>query len=333
MRKTYVPLAPQALVTVTTHFFTFLFVSISMGISVLGIPMAHAQSENDAAQEGMAAIPKPDLSMKVWPETPPGDEDTKLPPEADTSGPDSNRVAGKYVIRLGNVSTPEINIYRPDPKMDNGMSVVICPGGGYYILAYDLEGTEVAQWLNSRGITAVLLKYRVPARENQPRHLAAVQDTQRAISLVRQNAEKWKLNPDKIGVLGFSAGGHAAGMASLLQDNRQYERLDETDNVSCAPNFSVLVYSAYLVDLETGKLTDGLEVPENMGPVFLVHAQDDPVTPLTSLMLATRLKQADIPVEMHLYNEGGHGYGMRKTELSVTHWTELCEKWLSKIAE
>lgn len=288
------------------------------------------QSQQDPA-EGMAALPAPQQTLNLWPDTPPGDKELDLPPESDTSGPDSNRVAGKYVIRLGNVSTPQIAIYRPEPELDTGRSIVICPGGGYHILAYDLEGTEVAQWLNRQGITGIVLKYRVPAREDQPRWLAAVQDTQRAISLVRQHATEWKLNPQSIGVLGFSAGGHAAGMASLLQNNRKYDAIDDVDEFSCAPNYAILVYPAYLFNPETGKMQEGLTIPESMGPMFLVHAQDDPVTPLTSLGLATELKKHDIPVEMHLYHQGGHGYGLRKTELPVTHWTDRCESWLEAI--
>lgn len=291
-----------------------------------------AVTDGQETAEGMEAIPQPDTTLNLWPAKPPG-ETAEFPAEADTSGPESNRVAGKYVIRLGNVSTPQLAIYRPPADRDTGMSVVICPGGGYHILAYDLEGTEVAQWLNEQGITGIVLKYRVPARPEQPRWQAAVQDVQRAISTVRNHAKQWNLNPDQIGVLGFSAGGHAAGMASLLQEDRKYESTDTIDQQPCSPNFAVLVYPAYLFDAETGKLSNGLTIPDGMGPMFLVHAQDDPVTPMTSLLLATELKKKDVPVELHLYNEGGHGYGLRKTQLPVTHWTELCEPWLKKLQQ
>lgn len=296
-------------------------------------PRQEAPQEPAPPTEGMDALPPPTETLQLWPSQPPGDQETKLPPEADQSNADSRRVAGKYVIRLGNVSKPELAIYRPAADKDTCQSVIICPGGGYHILAYDLEGTEVAQWLNTQGITGIVLKYRVPARADQPRWQAAVQDVQRAISTVRHNAAGWNLDPDKIGVLGFSAGGHAAGMASLLQNNRKYEPQDAIDEQSCAPNFSVLIYPAYLVDAETGQMNDELAIPDAMGPVFLVHAWDDPVTPLTSIVLAAELKKKEVPVELHLYNKGGHGYGMRKTELPVSRWTELCEPWLQDLGK
>lgn len=266
--------------------------------------------------------------IRLWPGTPPGDENVKLGEESDTSGPDSRQVAGKHVIRLGNVSTPILEVYRADSAKASGASVIICPGGGHSILAYDLEGTEVAEWLQSIGVTAFVLKYRVPARPDRPRYEAAVQDGQRAVSIVRSRAAQWSLDPNKIGVLGFSAGGQTAALTALTQD-RLYDSKDATDQVSHRPNFAVLVYPAYLVGKENPtQLQPEVTVDKNSPPMFLVHAWDDPVTPQSSLQLASALKSAGITAELHLFDRGGHGYGMRPTELPVTHWPKLCEDWL-----
>lgn len=267
--------------------------------------------------------------IKLWPSTPPGDENLTLPEEADTSGPDSRNVAGKSVIRLGNVSTPTLEIYRPDPAIASGTSIVICPGGGHSILAYDLEGTEVAEWLQSIGVTAFVLKYRVPARPDRARHEADVQDGQRAVSIVRSQAAEWSLDPDRIGVLGFSAGGQTAALTALTT-SRTYESVDQVDQASHVPNFAVLIYPAYLVTGESPpKLQPEVTVSKDSPPMFLVHAWDDRVTPQSSIQLASALKEAGVPAELHLFDRGGHGYGMRPTELPVTQWPKLCEAWLN----
>lgn len=267
--------------------------------------------------------------IRLWPATPPGDADVKLGEEADTSGPDARQVAGKHVIRLGNVSTPTLEIYKPDPAIASGTSVIICPGGGHSILAYDLEGTEVAEWLQGIGVTAFVLKYRVPARPDRPRHEAAVQDGQRAVSMVRSRAAEWSLDPDKIGVLGFSAGGQTAALTALSK-SRSYEQIDEIDQASAVPNFAILVYPAYLVTKDSPpKLQPEVTVDKDSPPMFLVHAWDDPVTPQSSIQLASALKDAGVRSELHLFDRGGHGYGMRPTEVPVTRWPVLCEAWLN----
>jgi acetyl esterase/lipase len=251
-----------------------------------------------------------------------------LPPESDTSTEKSDLVAGRTVIRLGNVSQPQMAIYRPSKPSRHRAAVVICPGGGYHILAYDLEGTEVAEWLVERGITAIVLKYRVPARPGPDRWKAAVIDTQRALSLARQHAEQWNLDPTKIGVLGFSAGGHAAAVVSS-DHGRQYQGVDDADQHSCRPDFSCLIYPGYLV--EDDQLSPLLSKGGQYPPTFLVHAQDDPVTALSSLTFATHLQKLGVPVELHLYREGGHGYGLRRTEFPVTRWTEPANDWLERL--
>lgn len=266
--------------------------------------------------------------IPIWPATPPGDEGLEMAAEQDTSGPDGRTVAGKQVIRLGNVAIPTLEVYQPEQGQANGTAVVICPGGGHRILAYDLEGTEVAQWLQSIGVTAFVLKYRVPAREGRPLWHAAVQDAQRAMSFVRANAKQWSLNPKRIGILGFSAGGQTAALASLLKQ-RQYEAIDEVDKTSLRPDFSVLIYPAYLVEKGAeNQLVDDVTVTDGAPPMFLAHAWDDGVTPQSSIQLASALKQVGVKAELHLFDRGGHGYGMRPTEDPVTHWPKLCARWM-----
>lgn len=273
------------------------------------------------------------LVVDLWPGKPPGDTAT-LPPEADTTKPTDGQVAGKRVMRIGNVATPQLHIYQPAPDKATGAAVVICPGGGHHILAWDLEGTEVAEWLNTLGVTGIVLKYRVPARDKDRRWFAAVQDAQRAVSLVRSRATEWKLDPKRLGVCGFSAGGETAGRAALAQE-RFYDRVDVVDDQSHRPDFAMLIYPAYFVEKdEKGKdlprLRSDLTVTEKAPPMFLVHAFNDPVTPQSSLLLASRLKEVGVPAEVHIYPTGGHGYGLRHTSEAVTQWNLRAGQWLAE---
>jgi acetyl esterase/lipase len=266
------------------------------------------------------------LVLDLWPGKPPG-ETKELPPEADQTKPDDKLIAGRRIIKLGNVSTPQIAIYKPTIARDTGAAVVICPGGGHHILAYDLEGTEVAEWLNSIGVTAIVLKYRVPFRNPDKRWLAAVQDGQRAMSLARHNAEKWRLT--RIGILGFSAGGELAGLVSLFPQERQYKTVDDMDKVSSRPDFAILIYAGNFVDKETGKMRDYVKVTKDAPPMFFVHAFDDNVSPLNSLLLAAELKKVGVSAEVHVFAHGGHGYGLRHVDgQPVTDWPKPCEAWL-----
>jgi acetyl esterase/lipase/rhodanese-related sulfurtransferase len=265
-------------------------------------------------------------SINVWPGKAPG-EVKDLPPESDISKPGQGLVAGKPVIRLGNVSTPMLAIYRPAKAIDTGAAVVICPGGGHSILAYDLEGTEVAEWLNKIGVTACVLKYRVPARDPKVRYRAAVQDAQRAMSVVRSHATEWGIDAKRIGILGFSAGGEVAGLTALFGTDRLYERSDAIDKISCRPDFAILIYPAYFDD--QGKLREHVRVTKAAPPMFFAHAANDPVTSLNSLLLATELKKAGVPAELHLYATGGHGFGLRpQADKPCTQWPAVCETWL-----
>ncbi len=264
--------------------------------------------------------------IDLWPKVVPGFQ-VESGPERDTSGPDGRPVAGRPVIRLGDVSTPQIHVYQPPAEKRNGASVVICPGGGFNILAWDLEGTEVAEWLNSLGVTAAVLKYRVPTAKHDPKWLPPVQDAQRAISLVRANADKWQLDPQRVGLLGFSAGGSTAAMTAVSSE-RRYAATDAADQSPWRPDFLVLVYPAYLVD-DSGELRKDVPVSKETPPTFLAHAYDDPVTPKSSVEFFLALKNAGVPAELHVYDTGGHGYGLRKTEQPVTLWNERCAEWMA----
>ncbi len=258
----------------------------------------------------------------------PGPGDTKeLGPEADQNKDGKSQVAGKPIIRLGNVSEPEVHFYPAPADKANGTCIIVCPGGGHSILAWDLEGTEVAEWLNTIGVSAAVLKYRVPARTEKPRYIAAVQDAQRALSVVRAKAGDWKFDANKLGILGFSAGGETAALATLLPE-RLYEKVDATDDVAWKPNFSVLIYPAYLVNKEGTSLLEHVKVDDKTPPMFLVHAANDPVVPESSVLLWLELKRHKIPAELHVFSKGGHGYGLRATELPVTNWPTACAAWL-----
>ena len=268
--------------------------------------------------------------ISLWPGTAPG-ETAELPPEGEFTEGGTRYIAGKSIYLVTNVSKPELAIYRPDPANDTGAAVIICPGGAHRLLAYDLEGTEIATWLNTIGITGIVLKYRVPFRNPDFKCLAALQDAQRAISVVRTRAKELGIETSKIGILGFSAGGEVAARASLQYNNRKYEKFDVTDEASCKPDFSLLIYPAYLIN-DSKSLLEELKPTEDAPKTFLVHAWDDPVTPLSSLCLATELKKVKVPCELHLFSAGGHGYGMRHVDgMPVTDWTNQATQWLSKI--
>jgi acetyl esterase/lipase len=267
------------------------------------------------------------VAIPLWPGTPP-DESKQLPPEADEfKSPPDPLIAGRPIIRLGNVSTPTITVYRPDPVKDTGAAVVVFPGGGYYILAMDLEGTEVCEWLNSLGVTAVLLKYRVPGREGRPRYAAALQDAQRAVGLVRQRAQELGVDARRIGVLGFSAGAHLSAALSTQGTLRTYAVIDAADAASCAPNFALLIYPGGFE--KAGNLhPEVVPAKDRTPPTFIAMAGDDPVRVENALTYYLALKQAGVPAEMHLYPTGGHGYGLRRTADDVTTWPDRAADWL-----
>ncbi len=275
-----------------------------------------------------ALASQPPQVIDLWPGTAPGDKGD-IGPERDMTKPTDDLVGGKRVVRLGDVSKPTIAIYRPTPEKNTGTAVVVCPGGGYSILAMDLEGTEVCHWLNSIGVTGVLLKYRVPARAGRPRYAAPLQDAQRAMGIVRSRAREWGINPNRIGVLGFSAGGNLGALLSNDYEERTYPAVDEADDTSCRPDFAILIYPAYLaVKNEPGKLAPELKVTENTPPTFLVQAEDDPVGVENVIYYALALHKAHVSCELHVYPKGGHGYGLRPSKNLVTTWPQRATDWL-----
>jgi acetyl esterase/lipase len=269
-------------------------------------------------------------TLEVWPHEAPGAAANPAP-EGDTTTAKDHLVAGKAVVRIGNVSLPTLTLYTPTGK-STGAAVVVFPGGGYRILAIDLEGTEVCDWLNSAGVTCVLLKYRVPDSGPYPKSAAALQDAQRALGIVRSHAAEWHIDPKRIGVLGFSAGAHLAAALSTHFDKRVYDPIDAADKISCRPDFAVIVYPGYLAIAEQNFAANAdIHPTEQTPPSFIVQAEDDPVHVENSTVYFLALKNAKVPAEMHVYAEGGHGYGLRRTELPVTGWPQLVETWLRTI--
>jgi acetyl esterase/lipase len=271
------------------------------------------------------------VTMPIWPGAAPG-APSNLPAEADMTTAKDGNIAGRPLIRLGNVATPTITLYKAKDGGSPHPAVVVFPGGGYRILAIDLEGTEVCDWLNSAGITCVLLKYRVPGTGPYPKSAAALQDAQRTMGLVRLHAAEWGIDANRVGVLGFSAGGHLSAAISNLYEKRLYDPVDEADKLSCLPDFSVVVYPGYLA-LEEQNFAPNADIKPtaNTPPTFVVQAEDDPVHVENAVVYYMQLKNAKAPAELHVYAQGGHGYGLRRTELPVTAWPLEVEKWLHTI--
>jgi predicted amidohydrolase/acetyl esterase/lipase len=273
------------------------------------------------------------LVQDVWPGKAVGDhghigpERVRAPAEAPTKD-------AKWIT---NVTRPTISVFQPDTANRAGVAILICPGGGYWNLAWDKEGEEVAAWLNTLGITGVVLKYRVPRRPGEPERQpapGALFDAQRAISLVRSQAEKWGIDPERIGVMGFSAGGHLAVMTAISFEKRSYEPIDDVDRLSCRPNFAVVAYPGYILARPgSAVLAESIRIPQGTGPMFLVHASDDDepgAQPEQSLALYRALRDAKVPAELHIYDQGGHGFGVRKTRRPISNWPERCAEWLKQ---
>lgn len=266
--------------------------------------------------------------IELWAGAAPGDKGD-IGEEHDTTKPADNQVAGKSVVRLGDISKPTLTLYRPAPEKDTGVAVMVCPGGGYNILAMDLEGTEVCDWLNSIGVTGVLLKYRVPRREGQPPDpFAPLQDAQRAVSLVRHQAKALGLDPKRIGILGFSAGAHLSATLAANHAKRNYPEVDAADAVSCRPDFTVLIYPGGLTDPKQNNVLRPEVVPvrDVTPPTFIAMTEVDRVE--NAVEYYKGLKVAGISAEMHLYPTGEHGYGLRRTADDVTTWPDRVADWL-----
>lgn len=269
--------------------------------------------------------------ISLWPNGAPGEAGSTWV-EKDNTKPTDNKIAGRPAIRLTDVGNPMITVYTPPKGKSTGAAMIVCPGGGYSILAIDLEGTEICEWLNTLGITAVLLKYRVPVRQGLPRFQPPLQDAQRALGLVRYNAGKWGIDTGKIGIMGFSAGGHLSAVLSTNYQTRTYQPADEADRVSCRPNFVMLVYPAYLTVKEEGdKIAPELHIDSTTSPTLLIQTEDDPVRVESSVYYFLALKKEKVPAEMHLYAKGGHGYGLRNKGNGIDNWPRVAQSWLQTI--
>lgn len=270
------------------------------------------------------------VTVNLWPGTAPG-APANAPAESDTTTATDNLIAGRPLVRLGHVSVPTLTLYTPKGA-NTGIAVVVFPGGGYSILAIDLEGTEVCDWLTSKGITCVLVKYRVPGTGPFPKSDAALQDAQRAVGLVREHAAEWKVDPNRIGVLGFSAGAHLAAAVSTHFEQRLYPPVDAADKLSCRPDFQVIVYPGYLALADKNFAPNAdINPTEKTPPAIIFQAEDDPVHVENATAYFLQLKNAKVPAELHIYAEGGHGYGLRRTALPVTRWPQAVETWLHTI--
>jgi acetyl esterase/lipase len=302
--------------------------------------------------------------VAIWPGTPP-DAAAMVPAGPETVEVSKGLIAGKPVTGVSNVSRPTMTVYSPKGK-NTGIVVVVFPGGGYQGLAIDLEGTEVCDWLTPKGITCVLLKYRVPGEGGYPKPALypksgpypespmALEDAQRTMGLVRFHATEWHIDPHKIGVLGFSAGGHLSAAISTHFAKRLYSAVDDADKESCRPDFAVPIYPGHLslsaaewdakqgaknfvvphpanADKELG-LNPEVPITSQTPPTFLLQAEDDHVDNVDdSLAYYIALKKAGVPVEMHLYAQGGHAFGLRRTDLPITGWPQLVETWLGTL--
>jgi len=294
-----------------------------------------------ARAQSPAWPPPGHTQVPIWPGAVP-DAQPLAAPEVTTT--DESLIAGRRVLAVSNVSLPTMTLYSPIGE-NTGAAVVVFPGGGYQTLAIDLEGTEVCNWLTSKGIACVLLKYRVPDSGPhwnercecyiQPKVPTALEDAQRTVGLVRFHAAGWHIDPHKIGVLGFSAGGHMVAEMSTHFKQRLYPWIDAADKESCRPDFAVALYPGHLwIDDRKFELNPDIRahISRQTPPTFLLQAEDDNVDNVNqSLVYYIALKDAGVPVEMHLYAQGGHAFGLRRTERPITDWPQLVETWLATV--
>jgi acetyl esterase/lipase len=272
-------------------------------------------------------------TLLLWPNGNP--EPSKITgPETDPTT-DANRiVSGKVAVRVTNVSRPSLTVYSPPPAKNNGAAALVFPGGSYIRLSWNVEGTEVCDWLNSIGMTCVLVKYRVPEDGHYPENVEDLKDAQQAMRLTRAHAAEWHIDPAKIGVIGFSAGAHLAVVLSTHPDFQGKNIPAST--IDARPNFQMVIYPGWLTGSishgEGGKADRVLQPTEQTPPTFLLQAENDYTAHVeNSLVYFQALKDAKVPAELHLYTEGGHGFGLRPTELPISHWPAVAETWLHTI--
>ncbi len=263
--------------------------------------------------------------MKLWPREVPGEATFKPP----APNPKAKAPKDDGTLRVALVTEPTLTFFPAPAAQANGAAVLICPGGAYNIRAWNKEGTEVAEWLNSLGVSAAVLKYRVPRRDQDTPHVAPLQDAQRALRLMRQHATEWGIDPHRIGILGFSAGGHLTVMAGTHYDETTYPKQDAADELSCRPDFMIPIYPAYLGDEKRpGPLSPLVRVTKDTPPTFCAVTHDDQLRGVNAALFYIELKKAGVPAELHIYTRGGHGYGLRPSNDPVSHWPQVCADWL-----
>lgn len=279
-------------------------------------------------------------TLKLWPDKVPGAISNASYKEE--TAYDEN----KKSPRIGKVTDPTITVYLPPKEKANGTAVVICPGGGYGRLAIDHEGYDIGVWLKEQGIAGIVLKYRLPSESiMKDKSVGPLQDAQEAIRMVRRHAKEWNINPNKVGIMGFSAGGHVASTASTHYKDNVYQA---TDTVSARPSFSILIYPVISMTKEIThggsqkallgatpepklieRFSNELQVTADTPPAFLVHSTDDGTVPVqNSIDYLLALKRNKVPAELHIYEKGGHGYGMGRSSGTESTWPEACKKWL-----
>jgi acetyl esterase/lipase len=290
---------------------------------VLAVSLALTLAARAARAEIVGPVP-------LWKGQAPGEAGT-IGPEHDATTDSDRRADGRRITRITNVTVPTLTAYLPPEDQRAGTAVLVFPGGAYRYVAIDIEGTEVCQWLASIGVTAVLVKYRVPPRGGLPRYALPLQDAQRALRLVRARAGEWKIDPRRVGVIGFSAGAHLSAALSTHFDRPAYARADEADDLSCRPDFAMLIYPGGMLAPESDRLSAELPVGAQAPPTFLVQTQDDPVRVENSLAYYAALEAANVPVEMHLYPTGGHGYGLRHLPHAVGTWPARAVEWMQSL--
>lgn len=282
------------------------------------------------------------LTIKLWPDGIPGSITNPSYVEKITT-------ADGRITRCEKVVTPDLTVFLPAQDKANGSAVLICPGGGYSALAFDHEGNAIAKWLNDNGIAGIILKYRLPSDQiMKDKSIGPLQDAQEAMRVIRRNANDWKIDPKKVGVIGFSAGGHLASTLSTHYAEKVYE---VKDNSSARPDFSLLIYPVVSFDTaithrgsrnnligikpdaeQVERFSNELQITAETPPAFLVHSADDKAVPvMNSIGYFKGLKKNNIPVELHVFQKGGHGYGLAPDRGTESSWPDLCIKWMKQI--